>query len=233
MGGQGVERRTILRFIGIASVASTFPGFKKWAFACAYDHDPVPTPQGAPGDYKPLFFSPEQYRMVELLAEMIIPEDDTPGARKAGVAEFIDFMVANRVPVSTSRDIRSTQDALAAGNDAQQRFLAGLNWVNARCRSEFGEDFMECTPEQQNLLLEELAYKAKFKPATESGRAFFLLMRDYTVVGYYTTKIGLESLGYPGLRTVWPKMPACPHPDDPEHANLREPASSRASARLR
>ena len=29
-------------------------------------------------------------------------------------------------------------------------------------------------------------------------------MRDYTVVGYYTTKIGLESIGYPGLRTVWP-----------------------------
>ena len=26
------------------------------------------------------------------------------------------------------------------------------------------------------------------------------MMRDYTVVGYYTTKIGLESLGYPGLR---------------------------------
>jgi hypothetical protein len=101
--------------------------------------------------------------------------------------------------------------------------------MNARSYSEFGREFMDCTPEQQDALLEELAYKAKFKPATESGRAFFQMMRDYTVVGYYTTKIGLESLGYPGLRTVWPKMPACPHPDDPEHANLREPASSRAS----
>ena len=55
-------------------------------------------------------------------------------------------------------------------------------------------------------------------------------MRDYTVVGYYTTKIGLESLGYPGLRTVWPKMPSCPHPNDPEHAHLHEPASSKPSA---
>jgi hypothetical protein len=84
---------------------------------------------------------------------------------------------------------------------------------------------MDATTEQQHALLEELAYKAKFKPTTESGRAFFQFMRDYTVVGYYTTKIGLESLGYPGLQTVWPKMPGCSHPDDPEHAHLREPAS--------
>ena len=225
MGGQGVERREILRYIGIAAVASSFPGFSKWAFACPQDHPKVSSQVGA-ASYKPLFFSPQQYQMVEHLAEMIIPEDDSPGAKKAGVAEFIDFMVANRAPVSTSRDIRSTDDAIAAGNEAQNRFLAGLDWINARSHSEFKREFMDCTPEQQNSLVEELAYKAKFKPTTESGRAFFQMMRDYTVVGYYTTKIGLQSIGYPGLRTVWPKMPGCPHPDDPEHAHLREPASS-------
>ena len=226
MGGQGVERREILRFIGIASVASTFPGFSRWAFACAQDHTQLTPSQATSGSYQPLFFSPQHYRMVEHLAEMIIPEDDAPGARKAGVAEFIDFMVANRVPVSASRDVRSTQDAIEMGDEAQNRFLSGLDWMNARSKSEFGREFMDCTPEQQNSLLEELAYKAKFKPTTESGRAFFQFMRDYTVVGYYTTKIGLESIGYPGLRIVWPSMPGCTHPDDPEHANLREPASS-------
>jgi len=73
-------------------------------------------------------------------------------------------------------------------------------------------------------------YKEKFKPTTETGREFFRMMRDYTVVGYYTTKIGLESLGYPGLRTSWPKMPGCTHPDDPEHAHLREPKISNLPA---
>lgn len=230
MGGQGVERREILRFIGIASVASTFPGFSKWAFACASDHAHLTASQVSSDSYKPLFFSPAHYRMVEHLAEMIIPEDDTPGAKKAGVAEFIDFMVANRVPVSASRDVRSTQDAIAMGDEAQNRFLSGLDWMNARSKSEFGREFMDCTPEQQNSLLEELAYKAKFKPTTESGRAFFQFLRDYTVVGYYTTKIGLESIGYPGLRIAWPSMPGCSHPDDPEHANLRKPASPGISA---
>ena len=224
MGGQGIERREILRYIGIAAVAGSFPGFSQWAFACPQNH-PQTSPGAGSDAYKPLFFSPQHYRMVEHLAEMIIPEDDSPGAKKAGVAEFIDFMVANRVPVSTSRDIRSTEDAIAAGNEEQNRFLAGLDWMNARTHSEFGREFMDCTPEQQNSLMEELAYKAKFKPTTESGRAFFQMMRDYTVVGYYTTEIGLKSIGYPGLRVVWPKMPGCAHPDDPEHANLREPAS--------
>jgi hypothetical protein len=222
-----MERREILRYIGIASVAAAFPGFSKWAFACDHQHQQVATIQAAAsGTYKPLFFSPQQYHMVEHLADMIIPEDDTPGAKQAGVAEFIDFMVANRVPVSTSRDIRSTTDAIAAGDNAQNRFLAGLGWMNARCHAEFGHDFMDCTRDQQNSLLEELAYKAKFKAGTESGRAFFQMMRDYTVVGYYTTRIGLETLGYPGLQDVWMKLPGCPHPDNPEHLNLPAPSSA-------
>ena len=231
MGGQGVERREILRYIGMAAVAGTFPGFSKWVFACPQDHPQSTSSPAGSHSYTPLFFSPEHYRMVEHLAEMIIPEDDTPGAKQAGVAEFIDFMVANRVPVSGSRDIRSTEDAIEAGNELQTRFIAGLSWLNARSHSEFGRKFMDCPPEQQSNLLQELAYKAKFKPATESGRAFFLMMRDYTVVGYYTTKIGLESIGYPGLRTVWPSMPGCPHPDDPEHAHLRESARSDSSTK--
>lgn len=163
--------------------------------------------------------------MVEHLAEMIIPEDETPGAKKAGVAEFIDFMVANRVAVSAARDFRSTADAIAAGNEAQEKFVSGLGWMNARSYSEFGHNFMDCTAGQQNSLVEELAYKAKFKATTEGGREFFRIMRDYTVVGYYTTKIGLESIGYPGLKTVWPKLPSCPHPDDPEHRHLPAPVS--------
>ena len=79
MGGQGVERREILRYIGIAAVASSFPGFSKWAFACPQDHLKVSSQVGA-ASYKPLFFSPQHYQMVEHLAEMSIPEDDSPGA---------------------------------------------------------------------------------------------------------------------------------------------------------
>ncbi len=230
MGGQGVERREILRYIGIASVAATFPGFQRWTFACANAaaHGvPANTP---PKPYTPLFFSPQQFRMVEHLAEMIIPADDTPGARDAGVAEFIDFALANRVPISPRGDIRCTKDAIRQGDDAQGRFIGGLNWIDARSKFLFGATLLECTAEKQIKLLEEVAYKAKFTQTTEEGREFFQLIRDYTVVGYYTTKIGLETLDYPGLRVVWPKMPGCTHLDDPEHLHLKKPASKQSSA---
>jgi hypothetical protein len=134
MGGQGVERREILRYIGIASVAATFPGFKQWAFACSHDHAPSAAPP-ASGSYTPIFLTPPQYRMVEHLAEMIIPADGTPGAADAGVAEFIDFMLGNRVAVSARNEIRNTQDGIRQGEDAQVQFVAGLDWINARCKS--------------------------------------------------------------------------------------------------
>ena len=234
VGGQSIDRRDALRYIGIASVAATFPGFTRWTFACSPD-DHLQSIASAPASatpHQPLFLSSEHFRLVEHLSEMIIPADDTPGAKDAGVAEFIDFMLANRVPVNARGDLRSTPDAIRAGEDAQIRFLAGLNWLNAHCKSEFGGEFLNITSEQQKSLLESLAYKSKFKPTTESGRDFFQMLRDYTAVGFYTTKIGLESLGYPGLRTAWPKMPGCTHPDDPEHVHLPE-SGQHTSASLR
>ena len=228
MGGQGIERRDILRYIGIASVAATFPGFHQWAFACPDDasHESGMKVAAAAAPYTPLFFSPQQYRMVEHISEMIIPADDTPGAKEAGVAEFIDFMVANRVAVAARSEIRSPGDAMQQGKEAQALWLSGLAWMNAHSHAEFGHPYMDCSAEQQQSLLMELSYKAKFKPTTESGREFFQLVRDYTVVGFYTTKIGLQSLGYPGLRVVWPKMPGCTHLDDPEHLHLKTPATA-------
>jgi hypothetical protein len=177
--------------------------------------------------------------MVDQLAEMIIPANDTPGAREAGVAEFVDFMLAKKVSVSPGDGYQSvgegrgsslTQDRIRIGGELQEQFSLGLAWLNTRSKSEFGHEFMHCSADQQNGLLEMLAYRSKYQPNTELGRDFFQLMRDYTVVGYYTTKIGLQSLGYPGLREVWPSMPGCSHPHDPEHANLQEPGTLHVAA---
>jgi gluconate 2-dehydrogenase gamma chain len=71
--------------------------------------------------------------------------------------------------------------------------------------------------------LEHLAYKDRNRPREEDGRAFFKLVREYTVMGFYTSRIGLEQLGYPGLQTVYDEMPGCPHLDDPEHRHLPPP----------
>jgi hypothetical protein len=243
MGGQPIERREVIRLIAVASMAAAFPGFQKWSYAGVHnvshrslDHSGQP--------YKPLFFSPTQFHMVEHLAEMIIPADDTPDAKEAGVAEFIDFMLANRVSATGQDGYQSfgsgrigitSEEVIRLGEDAQGHFILGLEWLNGRSRSEFGHEFMDCAADQQNSILKELAYVNKQNPSSGTGRQFFLLLRDYTVAGYYTSKVGLESLGYPGLRVVWPKMPGCSHPDDPEHAHLQPsilPRSSEAKISL-
>src|SRR5215467_227501 len=93
MAGQGVHRRDVLRIMGTAAAAATFPGFSKWGFACG--HVGNAALQIKPAEYHPQFFSAAEYAMIERLSEIIIPSDQTPGAKEAGVAEFIDFMVSN------------------------------------------------------------------------------------------------------------------------------------------
>ena len=229
MAGQTVARREVIRLLGIASVAATFPGFRNWAFAGeASEHAMDHAAHGAAaaaasaGPYQRLFFSADHYRLIEHLAELIIPADDTPGAKEAGVVEFIDFMVANRVPVSGAGSSEPPRDsALKMGSELQAQWLEGLNWLNARCQYDFGHVFMDCNSAQQLALLGALAYKDKHTSDTEAGRGFFRLLRDYTVTGYYTSRVGMEAIGYPGLQTAWPKPPGCPHLDDPEHRHLK------------
>ena len=93
MAGQGIQRRAVLRILGTAAAAAQFPGFSKWGFACG--HVGNAALQIKPAVYRPQFFTAAEYAMVERLTEIIIPSDETPGAKEAGVAEFIDFMVAS------------------------------------------------------------------------------------------------------------------------------------------
>lgn len=108
MAGQGIQRREVLCILGTA--AAMFPGFSKWEFACGHVGNAALSIR--PASYHPTFFSGSEYATVERLAEMIIPSDKTPGAEEAGVAEFIDFMVAGDPEV-------------------QYPFRMGPTWLNA------------------------------------------------------------------------------------------------------
>jgi hypothetical protein len=218
MGGQTIGRRELMRLMGLAAAASAHPGFRAWAFGDA----PAAAHDAARGDYRPLFFDAAQFRLVDVLAEHVIPEDDTPGAHAAGVAEFIDFMVARRVPIGSAAAAEPPPDsaALGAGSNLQRQWLEGLAWIDAYCTGAHGRVFIACTRDEQLALLESLAYPAKHLAATAAARDFFQLLRDYTVAGYYTSRLGLEALGFPGLKSVWDAMPGCPHTDDPDHLHL-------------
>jgi gluconate 2-dehydrogenase gamma chain len=216
-----------MRLLALASAAATFPGFRRWAFACDHLVEADSSPRG--DAYQPLFFTPEEYATVEHLSSLIIPSDGSPGAKEAGVAEFIDFMVANGADLEESqpsRAPRSSAEAVNAkpwayGYGIQNRFRYGLGWLDAHTRGLYGHPWRECIADQQTEVLDCLAYKKQYRPGEEDGQAFFRLARTYAVAGFYTSKIGLEALDYPGLKVMWDRMPECPHKDDPEHARLR------------
>jgi gluconate 2-dehydrogenase gamma chain len=204
MAGQGVQRREILRIMGTAAAAAQFPGFSKWVFACG--HIGNAKLQIKPAVYHPQFFSGAEYAMVERLTDIILPSDGTPGAKDAGVAEFIDFMVASDPEV-------------------QYGFRTGLTWLNVQAERAYGKRFTELPPEQQSSLLEPLGFKDKARPGEEDGVRFFRMMREYTVTGFYTTEIGYKELDNPALK-FYAESPECPHKGDPEHAHAAQVRSS-------
>jgi len=198
MAGQGVQRREVLRILGTAAAAAQFPGFSKWGFACG--HIGSAALQIRPAIYHPQFFTAAEYAVVERLADMIIPNDGTPGAKESGVAEFIDFM-------------------FASDPEVQYAFRTGITWLNAHSERTAGKRFAELTPEQQTSLLEPLGFKDKALPGEEDGRQFFKLVREFTVTGFYTSEIGFKALDNPALK-FYAESPECPHKDDPEHKHL-------------
>jgi hypothetical protein len=203
MAGQGIQRREMLRILGTAAAAAQFPGFRTWAFACG--HVGNAATQIRPAVYRRQFFTEREFATVERLTEMIIPADATPGAREAGVAEFIDFMV--------SRDA-----------DVQYTFRTGLTWLDAHCERSQGKPFLDLTPEQQTAILEPLAYKDKSRSGEHDGRRFFSLIREFTVTGFYTSEIGYKALDHPALK-FYSESPECPHKDNPEHLHLSHASS--------
>ena len=204
MGGQNLERREVLRVMSLAAAAAQFPGFHRWSFAFGHTQPAAASPITQASSYQPRFFSSEEFSSLELLTELIIPSDGSPGAREAGVAEFIDFMVSNDPEI-------------------QYRFRYGLSWIDTHSRWLHGRIFRELTLQQQNKILEHLAYRDQYRPREEDGQTFFRLLREYTVMGFYTSRTGLEELDFPGLKVVYDEMPGCPHLDDPEHKHLPPP----------
>jgi hypothetical protein len=122
--------------------------------------------------------TPEQEELVATVAEHIIPETDTPGARAAGVHQFIDTMLAEYYP---------------AGE--RERFLAGLADVDARARRTCGSPFLHCAVKDQRAVLDQLDREAFGSPGARpiAGRReapFFRIMKELAIVGYYTSEVG-------------------------------------------
>lgn len=136
------------------------------------------------------FFTGEEYAMVEVLADIIIPADDTSGsATEAGVPDFIEFMM---------KDIPSYQVPMRGG----------LMWLNNQCNSRYGRSFLECSEQERTEMIDRIAWPDEAEPGMEFGVRFFNRMRDLTATGFFTSQMGVEDLGYMGNSpTFWDGVP--------------------------
>jgi len=91
MDSASLSRRSILQAIAATMATAAMP--VRWsAIAEAVDDMPV---RGQGGGFTLQFLSAAEAADIEAVASQIIPTDDTPGAREAGVVYFIDRSLAS------------------------------------------------------------------------------------------------------------------------------------------
>jgi hypothetical protein len=137
------------------------------------------------------FFTDHEMATITVLADVIIPKDDRSGsASDAGVPDFIEFIVKDKP-------------------ENQVPMRGGLRWLDMQCLSRYKNAFVDCSKPQQMELIEEIAYPEKAKPSMKQGVAFFNRMRDLTATGFFTSKMGIEDLGYVGnTPNKWEGVPS-------------------------
>jgi gluconate 2-dehydrogenase gamma chain len=131
--------------------------------------------------FVPKALSPQQFRTLERLTDLIIPvENGKPGALQAGVPAWIDAL-------------------LNVNEELKTRYVTGLAWLDQTMTTEHRTAFVSATPAQQTALLDVIAFKENRTPDNAAGVDFFILARRMTVDGFYTSDAGIRDIN-PGGR---------------------------------
>lgn len=136
------------------------------------------------------FFTPHEMATITVLGDIIIPKDEKSGsASDAKVPEFIEFIV---------KDIP----------DHQLPMRGGLRWLDMQMLNLHCNPFKDCTADQQLQIVTAIAYPSKATPEMQQGVAFFNKMRSLTATGFFTSKMGMDDLGYVGNKpNQWNGVP--------------------------
>jgi hypothetical protein len=180
-----MNRRTLLQLAAAAPMAAAFTWTGEEAVHASTQV------RATAATFTPTFFTAHEYDTVRVLVDLIIPKDNRSGsATEAGVPEFMDFIVNEQ----TNR---------------QNAMRGGLAWLDLECRRRFELDFVACSDAQRRAVLDDIAWPQRVKPGMSHGIPFFNSFRDLTASGFFTSKMGIDDLGYTG-NTVVPEWTGCP-----------------------
>jgi hypothetical protein len=121
-------------------------------------------------------FNTDHVTFMDEVAETILPTTSTPGAKAAGVGNFMAVMV---------RDCYEPAD--------QDIFLKGLDKVDEAANKKFSKKFMDLDATQRTALLTDLdkeqqEYSKTKKP--KDPNHYFRMIKELTLLGYFTSEVG-------------------------------------------
>src|SRR5690606_11614732 len=121
-------------------------------------------------------FEPDMVDFLGDVAETILPETSSPGAKEAGVGAFIPVMV---------RDCYTTED--------QKIFLEGLGKLEDASKAKFSKKFQELSAEEKTGLLTEIDKEAKEysdNKKDDDPYHYFSMIMPLTLLGFVTSQLG-------------------------------------------
>jgi len=166
-----IDRREAIRRVSALLGGIAFVGGSTLLTACERGQ-----PRAAASGAGVGAFTTEDIGFLDEVAETILPETKTPGAKAAKVGAFMALMVTD------------TYD-----EPDQQIFRDGMRTLDTACRTMHRVSFMEASPAQRLALLEQVDREQKAYMDARVGDApahYFRMMKELTLLGYFTSEIG-------------------------------------------
>jgi hypothetical protein len=158
-----MDRRELLKLITLAT-GSTLIGGQFIFSACSRDETAESTS----------IFSRDHIRLLDEIAETIMPRTHTPGAKDAEVAEFMARTVDN-----------------CYFEPDQNTFKAGLRDIEDRSAARYNRNFAELTADQKTEMLQGLDQEARQYQRTDGGTAhYFTMIKQLAIMGFFTSETG-------------------------------------------
>lgn len=126
-------------------------------------------------------FTDGEREMITRMADIIIPDTETPGALQAGVPDFIVLMMQDTFP-----------------EEDQNSFHKGLKTFDDWCKTHKNNRFAQLSEEEQIKAVEDLDQLVLGRdPTSSEDLSFYRVLKELTLLGFFTSETGAtETLRY-------------------------------------